>query len=375
MARALTVVQLLPALDGGGVERAVLEVGAALVAAGHRSIVVSAGGKLVERLVAGGSEHIVLEIGRKSIASLLLIAKLRRLFIEQNVDLIHARSRVPAWLTWFAWRSMPSSTRPRFITTMHGINTVNAYSGIMAKGERVICVSKSVREHILRHYPRVDAARLRVILRAVDPEEFPFGHRPSGAWRKQFVAEYPALAGAAPWLCLVGRGTRMKGHAHAICLVADLRDAGIEARLILVGVRERGREHYVSELRAFANRMGVADAVVMVAPRSDVRDVMAASALVLQVSPKAEAFGRTVVEALHLGVPVLGFDLAGVGEQLRDLFPQGLVAAGDRTALRDRARALLESGERPAQFSGYRLEQLQAATLAVYDELYEAPRE
>jgi glycosyltransferase involved in cell wall biosynthesis len=374
MSRPLTVVQLLPALEAGGVERGTLEIASALVAAGHRSVVVSAGGKLVAPLVAGGSEHIELAVGRKSFASLWLVPKLRRLFRDLDADLVHARSRLPAWLTWLAWRGMDARTRPRFLTTMHGLNSVNAYSGIMARGERVICVSQTVREHILRHYPRTDPSRLRVIPRAVDPDEFPHGHRPDDEWRKRFVAEHPALAGPAPWLCLAGRGTRMKGHSHAIRLVADLREAGLETRLILLGVREPGRSHYVDELRAQANRHGVADAVVMTAPRRDVRDAMAASALVLQVSPKPEAFGRTVVEALNLGVPVLGFDLAGVGEQLRDLFPQGAVAVGDRRALAERAQALLASGERPAPFDRYRLAQMQAATLAVYRELAEAPR-
>ena len=374
MSRPLTVVQLLPALNAGGVERGTLEIAAALVADGHRSIVISAGGKLVAPLVAGGSEHIVLDVGRKSLVSLWLVPKLRRLFAELGTDLVHARSRLPAWLTWLAWRGMDARTRPRFLTTMHGLNSVNAYSGIMARGERVICVSQTVREHILAHYPKTDPARLRVIPRAVDPLKFPNGHRPDGDWRKRFIGEHPALASPAPWLCLAGRGTRMKGHGHAIRLVADLRESGIETRLVLLGVREPGRTHYVDELRALANRHGVADAVVMTVPRRDVRDVMAASALVLQLSSKPEAFGRTVVEALNLGVPVLGFDLAGVGEQLRDLFPQGAVAVGDRKALADRARTLLASGERPAPFDRYRLEQMQAATLAVYRELQEAPR-
>ena len=374
MSRPLTVVQLLPALEAGGVERGTLEIARALVADGHRSVVISAGGRLVEPLVAGGSEHIELDIGRKSIASLWLVPKLRRRFVELGADIVHARSRLPAWLTLLAWRGMDRATRPRFVTTMHGLNSVNLYSSVMARGERVICVSQTVREHILKHYPKTDPARLRVIPRAVDPVEFPHGHRPDGDWRKRFVAEHPGLSGPAPWLCLAGRGTRMKGQGHAIRLVADLRESGVETRLILLGVREPGREHYVDELRSQAQRQGVADAVVMTSPRRDVRDVMAASALVLQLSPKPEAFGRTVVEALNLGVPVLGFDLAGAGEQLRDLFPQGAVVVGDRNALAQRARALISGGERPAAFDRYRLQQMQAATLAVYRELQEAPR-
>ena len=373
-ARPLTVVQLLPALEAGGVERGTLEIAQALVAAGHRSIVISDGGRLVDRLVAGGSEHVALDVGRKSIFSLRLVPTLRRQFRDLGADIVHARSRMPAWLTWLAWRGMDGATRPRFVTTMHGLNSVNAYSAIMARGERVICVSQSVRAHILKHYPKADAARLRVIPRAVDPLEFPHGHRPSSDWHKAFVAEHPALSTPVPWLCLAARGTRMKGHGDAIRLVSDLREAGVETRLILLGAREPGRAHYVDELRESARRNGVADAVVMTAPRRDVRDVMASSQLVLQLSPKAEAFGRTVVEALNLGVAVLGYDHAGVGEQLRDLFPQGAVPLGDRSGLATRARELLASGARPAPFERYRLAQMQEATLAVYRELQEASR-
>jgi glycosyltransferase involved in cell wall biosynthesis len=223
MSRPLTVVQLLPALEAGGVERGTLVIARALVAAGDRSVVISAGGRLVAPLVAGGSEHIELDIGRKSIASLWLVPKLRRRFVELGADIVHARSRLPAWLTLLAWRGMDRATRPRFVTTMHGLNSVNLYSSVMARGERVICVSQTVREHILKHYPKTDPARLRVIPRAVDPVEFPHGHRPDGDWRKRFVAEHPGLSGPAPWLCLAGRGTRMKGQGHAIRLVADLR--------------------------------------------------------------------------------------------------------------------------------------------------------
>ena len=373
-ARPLTIVQLLPALESGGVERGTLEIASALVAAGHRSIVMSAGGRLVEQLIVGGSEHITLDVGRKSIFTLRFLPALRRRFRELGADIVHARSRMPAWMTFLALRGMDAATRPRFVTTMHGLNSVNAYSAIMTRGERVICVSHSVREYLLKHYPKTDPARLRVIPRAVDPNEFPRGHRPSSEWHKGFIAEHPALSTPAPWLCLAARGTRIKGHGDAIRLVADLRDIGVETRLILLGVREPGRAQYVDALRAAAQRQGVGDAVVMTSPRRDVRDVMASSQLVLQLSPKPEAFGRTVVEALNLGVAVLGYDHAGVGEQLRDLFPQGAVKLGDRDALATRARELLASGVRPQAFDRYRLAQMQAATLAVYRELQEAPR-
>ncbi|MBN8265661.1 MAG: glycosyltransferase, partial [Xanthomonadales bacterium] len=171
--RRLTVVQLLPALDAGGVEQSTLEIADALVRAGHRAIVVSAGGRLQAPLEAAGAEHIRLDIGRKSPLSLRHVPALRRLFRERGTDIVHARSRLPAWLGWLALRGMPEAARPRFVTTVHGLNSPSRYSAIMACGERVVCVSQSVRAHVLRHYPATDPRCLRVIPRGIDPAAFP----------------------------------------------------------------------------------------------------------------------------------------------------------------------------------------------------------
>lgn len=100
----LTVVQLLPALQSGGVERSTLEIAAALVRAGHRAVVVSAGGRLVQPLLEVGAEHLTLDIGRKSLLTLRHVVGLRRLFTELGADIVHARSRLPAWLGWYALR-------------------------------------------------------------------------------------------------------------------------------------------------------------------------------------------------------------------------------------------------------------------------------
>ncbi|MDO9008504.1 MAG: glycosyltransferase, partial [Thiobacillus sp.] len=151
--KKLTVLQLLPALESGGVERGTLEIAQALVARGHRALVMSAGGRQVSSLVAAGGEHFTWAIGRKRFKTLLLVGKLRKFLLEQKVDILHARSRVPAWIAYLAWRGMNPATRPRFITTVHGLYGVNRYSGIMTRGERVIAVSNTVRDYILREYP------------------------------------------------------------------------------------------------------------------------------------------------------------------------------------------------------------------------------
>ena len=169
--RRLTVVQLLPALESGGVERSTLEIAEALLRAGHRAIVVSNGGRLLPQLEALGAEHVALDIGRKSPFTFRHVPALRKLFREVDADIVHARSRLPAWLAWFALHGM-RERRPHFVTTAHGLNSPSRYSAIMARGERVVCVSETVREHLLRHYPRTDPARLLVIPRGIDAHAF-----------------------------------------------------------------------------------------------------------------------------------------------------------------------------------------------------------
>lgn len=370
----MDVLQILPALDAGGVERGTLEIAEALVRAGHRATVMSAGGRLEPDLAALGARHLKWPIGRKSPMTLLLVPRLRQLLATGGHDIVHVRSRLPAWITWLAWRGLPKATRPRLVTTVHGLNSVNAYSAVMLEGERVIVVSNTVRDYVTQHYPRFDTRRLTVIPRGIRTTDFPHGHQPGADWRRDFVAEFPALSGPEPWLCLPGRGTRIKGHEHALQLVADLASAGVPVKLLLLGARQAGRDHYTETLAAMAARLGITAQVVFTPPRRDVRDVYASCAAVLQVSTKPEAFGRTVVEALNLGVPVIGFDHGGTGELLATLFPQGRVPFGDRKALADTTKAIL--ADRPAvpAFTDFRLETMQERTLAVYRELLEAPR-
>ncbi len=318
---------------------------------------------MLSELLESGSEHVDLPVGSKSAAGLLCVPALRRLFSETGADIVHARSRLPAWLAHAALRRL--SKRPHFITTMHGLNTPGWYSSIMARGERVICVSNTVRDHALHHYPETDPGRLVVIPRGVDPERFPFGYRPDDDWRRRFFSEFPQLDGA-PLLTLPGRGTRLKGHADAIELLAALKARGMDVRLLLLGARESGRERYIAELERLASARGVAEQLAISAPRDDVRDVFATSALVLQLSNKPEAFGRTVVEALSLCRPVLGYAHGGVGELLAALYPAGRVPVGDLARLTERAAELLRLAPPIAQIKGYRLADMQQATLTLY---------
>ncbi len=364
----LTVVQLLPALHSGGVERSTLEIAQALVRAGHRAVVVSAGGRLVEPLLASGAEHVTLDIGRKSLLTLRHVPALRRLFAELGADIVHARSRLPAWLGWYALRGMSADLRPRFITTVHGLNSPGRYSAVMTYGERVICVSRTVQDYVLRHYPATDPHKLRTIPRGIDMAQFPRRLQPDPKARAWARAQAPALDAEGPLLLLPGRGTRLKGHADGLRLLARLRAEGIAARLWLPGAREPGREDYLRELEGEAARLGVADAVAFTEPTSRIAEAYAASDLVLQLSRKPEAFGRTVLEALSVGRPVLGWAHGGVGELLAEFQPQGAVAPFDEDALAHQAALLLQQPPTPLARIPYTLQAMQDSTLKVYAE-------
>ncbi|GAB3740484.1 glycosyltransferase [Silanimonas algicola] len=363
--RRLTVVQLLPALNAGGVERSTLEIASALVSAGHASHVVSAGGRLVPALEAAGSTHHALPIGAKSLATPFRVFALRRLLQALKPDVVHARSRLPAWIALAALRGL--SPRPRFVTTVHGLNSPGRYSGVMTRGEAVICVSETVRDYVQTHWPEA-SPRLVVVPRGVDPAQFPRRPRPDPASRAAVLAEL-ALPDETRLLLMPGRGTRLKGHADAIALLGDLRAQGVPTALWLLGTDEPGREAYVAELRALAAARGVDAALRLSPPRSDVVGAYAASDLVLQLSRKPEAFGRTVIEALSVGTPVLGWAHGGVGEQLGVLQPEGAVPLGDAAALVRRAAILLARAPAPPSHIPYTLAAMQQSTLDTYARL------
>ena len=175
--RPLNVMQLLPALEGGGVERGTLEMARAIVDRGWNSIVMSAGGRMVTQLEKEGSIHVTAPIGCKSPLTLLQLPRLLSLCRSHSIDILHARSRIPAWLAWFAVRFLSSKDRPVLVTTIHGLHSVNFFSSIMTRGDHVIAVSETAREFALEHYPNLQADRLHIVFRGVDPREFPRGLR------------------------------------------------------------------------------------------------------------------------------------------------------------------------------------------------------
>ncbi len=359
--------QLIPSLESGGVERGTLEVAGELVKRGHRSIVISGGGGLVEKLTAQGGEHITWPIGKKSPLTLRFVGKLRRFLIDEKVSIVHARSRVPAWIGYLAWKKMDVATRPRFVTTVHGLHTPNRFSAVMTYGERVIAVSKTIENYIEENYVKTPREKMKLIYRGVEPEEFPYGFKPSSQWLETWRRQFPQLVGK-PVITLPGRITRLKGHATFIDVMAKLAQEGGDAQGLIVGGEDENRKGYAAELRGAIEQHKLSN-ITFAGHRSDIREIYSVSTLILSLTTQSESFGRTVLEPLCMGVPVVGYDRGGVGEILRAVFPQGLVAADDHAALHARVKELLASPCVPADQRRFTLRNMLDQTMALYEEL------
>lgn len=331
---------MLPALEGGGVERGVFELNRFLASREHQSIVISSGGKLVNRIESDGGRHLAWEVGRKSPWTLRYAFPLRRFLREESVDILHLRSRVPAWLGYLVWRSMPWNKRPRLVTTVHGFYSVSRWSGVMIRGERVIVVSESVRKYVETNYPDIEPKIIEVIHRGIDPLRYHPDFRHSNEWKQAWLQEFPACRGKRV-LVLPGRLTRLKGHEDFLRIVGDLKSRGLSVHGVIVGGVARGKETYARELSVFLKKLGLSQDITTTGNREDLREIFAYADLSFSLSQKPESFGRTVCEALSLGRPVIGYDQGGVAEQLRTLFPQGLVAPDDWRSAAELAAKLL----------------------------------
>ena len=365
----MKILQILPELNSGGVERGTLEIAHFLAREGHGAMVVSNGGRMVATLENGGARHFKRPVHRKSPLSLLQVSALRKLIRQEKPDIVHARSRVPAWIAWLAWRGLKPGERPRFVTTVHGFNSVNLWSSIMARGERVIAVSDCIRDFVLKSYPKTRPEIIRVIPRGVELDDYPHGFRPADEWLARWRQEHPRLVGRTVFL-LPGRITRLKGHEDFFDLIQALRREGRNVHGLVVGDVHPKKRAYLAELEAKVKSAGLLDDITFAGHRSDLREVMAVSDVVCSLSTQPESFGRTTLEALALGRKVLAYDHGGVAEQLRRFYPSGLAPLGDAEALLSSARRILDGDQLPEQVvPPYTLEAMCRSTLAVYQEL------
>ena len=374
--RLATVLQVLPALGhGGGVERGTVEMAGAIVAAGGRALVASAGGVKVHELTRVGAEHITLPLDSKNpLVMYQNISRLTKLMRGAKVDLVHARSRAPAWSTYFAARRAGVP----LVTTFHGTYSMGGllkkqYNAVMTKGQRVIAISAFIGGHV-RQYYGVPAQRIRIIHRGVDIGRFDPAR--VSAERVVALAGEWRLDDGFPVVMLPGRLTRWKGQTVFLEAIAKLNRRDI--RCVMVG-SDQGRTDYRRELDTAIERMGLEEVVRIVDHCDDMPAAFMLTDLVISASTDPEAFGRVVAEAQALGRPVIATDHGGARETVIEGETGWLTPPGDADALAraiDRVLAMSdEERDKLAQTAianvrlNFSKDAMCSKTLDVYDEI------
>jgi len=362
--KKLTIVQVLPALNSGGVERGTLEISKYLVSKNHRSIVISKGGRMKDKLVKEGGEHIELPIGEKSLLTLRLIPKLIKILSKNKVDIIHIRSRFPAWICLIAIKFMENKKIPSIVTTFHGPYSINRYSSIMAKGDVVIAVSKMIKTYILKNYT-INPKKIFLNYRGVDAKEFPYLFKPKKAWIHEWNKNNPKIKNKI-LLTLPGRVTRWKGQIHFLNIIASLNKDNLNIHGLIVGDIAANKLGFLEELKNKAIELGIKDKVSFIGHRNDLREIMSISKIVFSLSSEPEAFGRTTIESLKIGVPVIGYGHGGVGEQLKEIFPQGIIKKNDISSAVVLCKKWIKKAPKVTKTDLFNLETMQSNTLKIY---------
>lgn len=369
------ILQLLPALGDGGVERSTVEMAAGLGARGIANWVVSGGGDLVAAVEATGARHVRLPVGAKSPFAIIANARaLGRLIDAEAIDIVHARSRAPAWAGWLACRCF-ARRRCHFMTTFHGVyghgNALKRfYNRVMLKGPLVVANSQFIRAHIRDVYGYPDD-RIIVAARGVDPALFdPAGLPPDS--RATIRAEF-GLASDEALLIMVGRITGWKGHGVLVEALARLADK--PWRLVFAG---SGNDGVITELRQQIAALGLDQRIILAGSRRDVPALLAAADLAFSASIEPEAFGRAAIEAEAMATPVIATDHGGSRETVRPGQTGWLVPPRDvdamataiAEALSDRSR-LIAMGEagRAYVLENFTTARMLAQELSAYERL------
>jgi glycosyltransferase involved in cell wall biosynthesis len=381
-----TILQIIPELDTGGAELSTVEIADAVVRAGGRALVLSEGGRLAPRITASGGVFVPFAAATKNPVRMLWNAhQIRRMIASEGVDLVHARSRAPAWSALIAARRAGVP----FVTTYHGAynertRLKRAYNAVMARGDVVIANSLYTK-HLIEARYGTPAERVRVIYRGVDGARFD-----PAAVSEERKAAVRARFGAGPDTRIVlqpARLTSWKGQSTVIAAARLLeQDGRLGDSLIVLAGDAQGREAYRERLESEIREAGLAGKVVLPGHVEDVPAALAIAHLAVVASVEPEAFGRVATEAQAMGCPVIATDIGAppetvaavprvaAGEATGWLVPPGdagrLAAAMDEAlSLSPEARAALGGRARARVLAHFSLDAMRRQTLEVYDSL------
>ncbi len=371
----LTVLQVTPELNAGGVERTTLEIAEAISRAGGLALVATAGGRLEPDLKTAGGELIRIPAASKNPITLIANAfKLAKIARERNVQIIHARSRAPAWSALLAARM----ARVPFVTTYHGIYNAKSplktfYNSVMARGDAIIANSEFTREHVLANHD-VMPERVTAIPRGVDLDVFSPEKIAAGD-----IAALRVKWGVSSSQCVIlvpARLTRWKGQMVLIEAARMLNERRPKAVKIIIAGDDQGRRAYTQEMLSAIKAGGLQDVISLVGHLRQMPLAFAASDMAVFPVIEPEAFGRGAVEAEAMGVPVIASNLGGYTETVVEGQTGFLVPAGAAGPLCGAIERMIDAGAEKRADMGrkgqervralYSKTALQSATLAVY---------
>ena len=307
----MKIVQLLPELNEGGVERGTVELGRELARKGFESVVISNGGNLVKQLESEGSLHIKFNVCSKNpLSSVNRVFGLRKILKKLDPDIIHVRSRVPAWLVYFANKSL----KIPLISTVHGLNSVNKYSEIMIKADKTICVSEVVRDYLIKNY-NADIKKLTVIQRGVDINKFD-PEKVNNHFIKQFKQQHNLNNKFL--ITSVGRITWLKDYETFIEAIAITKKVIPNIiGLIIGGVRE-DKNNYFESLQKLAIKLNVSNNIIFAGSQKEMPEIYFLSDIVVNASLKMGNVARTITEALAMNTPVIATTYKGLNDIIID---------------------------------------------------------
>ncbi len=357
----MRVMQILPELQVGGVETGTVDFAKYLQRHGHYNIVVSHGGRMVAELERHGIPHYTLPVHKKNLfTAWKAVSDVRALIIRERIDIVHARSRVPAWIAYFACRG----TSAQFITTCHGHYSVQFFSRVMGFPKLIIVPSRVIGRHMIDAF-HVAPEAVRCIPRSVDQNRFK-------------RREQEALNRSYAVVTIVGRLSPIKGHTYFLKAMAKVVRSMPYVRVRIVGDVAPHKESYRQELEVLTRHLGLVAQVEFLGDRQDVPEILAESDVLVMASVVPEAFGRVILEAQAVGVPVVATDVGGVGEVIEHGKTGLLVLPRDTDAMAQAVLRILNEPKLAREMVAaawrkiddqYTLEHMASRTVGVYEEL------
>ncbi len=356
----MRILQVLPELNVGGVETGTLDLTKYLVKLGHKAVVVSNGGGLVKELESNGGIHYCLPVHKKSIISMIkTIPKLAQIIIKEDIDIIHARSRVPAWIAFFAARK----TNRVFITTCHGYYKKHPFSFVMGWAKRIIAPSNVIARHMIDDFA-VPHERIRLIPRSVDIEKFSYVS-PDKKRSDEFNVG------------IIGRISPIKGHLHFIKAMAKVARNVPKLKIWIVGDAPSTKEAYKEQVQVLVRRLGLWHCTQFLGNQRDIPGILANLDLLVLPTTTQEAFGRVIIEAQAAGVPVIATKVGGIVDVIEDGKTGLLVPPADPSSIalaavrifkdKEFAKRLAEAAYAKVK-EKYNVELMVKSTLDVYED-------